>query len=779
MRRTPPSLAILLTLAACGTPTANEPPSASPVARPSPATTDLEELHAFARLYGYVRFFHPSDEAAALDWDGFAIHGVQQVTAARTRDELVQTLEALFLPVAPTLDVHLEGEAPRDLAALLPADATGLDVVAWQHLGYGFGDMVTAYASSRTHRRRQVAEGFETSSAITQELDAEPLRGKRIRLRGYARVDPAGPTTTVRPSIRIEVPAGVPVRRVGSLFMETQWTALEVEVDVPADAKEITVGLTVGGQGAAWLDDVSVERQEGGAWQPVALDNPGFEADAERPRKWDTGAESFEHRVGPGAHGGERALRVARKRVLGQELAFDTIPSPRERFAASLGAGLRVQLPLALYSQGDHTLGPPGAAATPALPELSKVPRAPEHPAVRTAAVVVAWNVFQHFYPYFDVVDTDWEAVLDQTLADVADDATPQDTHRTLRRMVAQLHDGHGNVMSPVAADESSVTATLGWVEGKIVVLAVPKDSPLQRGDVVVRIDGEDALAKLDAELAYASGSLQWKRHRLLAWGALMTGPTGTKASIEVLRGDQALALDVERRLAELPPVWDHEPIEALPGGFFYIDLGRAEWTAIFKQLETIAKAPGVVFDLRGYPNGTDPVLRHLLTAPEQDKWMQVPKIVYPDHAPVSEWQEIGWDMAPAPPHIEGKVAFITGGGAISYAESVMGYVEGLRLGEIVGGPTAGANGNVNPFTTPGGYTIYWTGMKVRKHDGSTHHAVGVQPTIPAEPTVAGIREGRDELFERALEAVGGHVDRGEPGSRKGGPGKVSRKPRG
>lgn len=55
---------------------------------------------------------------------------------------------------------------------------------------------------------------------------------------------------------------------------------------------------------------------------------------------------------------------------------------------------------------------------------------------------------------------------------------------------------------------------------------------------------------------------------------------------------------------------------------------------------------------------------------------------------------------------------------------------------------------------------------------------------IPAEPTLAGIREGRDELFERALEAVGGHVDRGKPGSRKGGArkagaGKVSRRPSG
>ena len=46
------------------------------------------------------------------------------------------------------------------------------------------------------------------------------------------------------------------------------------------------------------------------------------------------------------------------------------------------------------------------------------------------------------------------------------------------------------------------------------------------------------------------------------------------------------------------------------------------------------------------------------------------------------------------------------------------------------------------------------TGMKVTKHDGSQHHLVGIQPTIPMERTIAGIREGRDELLEKALEVI-------------------------
>ena len=111
--------------------------------------------------------------------------------------------------------------------------------------------------------------------------------------------------------------------------------------------------------------------------------------------------------------------------------------------------------------------------------------------------------------------------------------------------------------------------------------------------------------------------------------------------------------------------------------------------------------------------------------------------------------------MPPALPRIQGKVVFLTDGRAISYAESVMGIVEHYKLADIVGRPTAGANGNVNPFALPGGFRISWTGMRVIKHDDSQHHMIGIQPTVPVKRTIKAIREGRDEDLEKALELIG------------------------
>jgi C-terminal processing protease CtpA/Prc len=83
-----------------------------------------------------------------------------------------------------------------------------------------------------------------------------------------------------------------------------------------------------------------------------------------------------------------------------------------------------------------------------------------------------------------------------------------------------------------------------------------------------------------------------------------------------------------------------------------------------------------------------------------------------------------------------------------------MGIVEHYDLGTIVGRPTAGANGNVNPFTLSGQYQVYWTGMRVQKHDRSQHHLVGIRPDVRATRTVEGVRAGTDEVLQAALRVL-------------------------
>jgi C-terminal processing protease CtpA/Prc len=345
-----------------------------------------------------------------------------------------------------------------------------------------------------------------------------------------------------------------------------------------------------------------------------------------------------------------------------------------------------------------------------------------------------------------------WEEVLDDAIDDVLDDRGPADLELTLRRMVHRLGDGHGAVRGPVPKT-ASLPIRAARIEDTVVVLAAPKNSGVARGDELLAIDGVAIDTLLQRRRPLTSGSPQWIEHKLLAWGQVSEGPAGSSAEVRLRRGEDTKTVTMQRD-GEPPPEFERPYLEKLRDGVFYVDLDRAPNKEIIARIDEIARAPGVVFDLRGYPVDEYGWLQHLLGEPDSALWMSVPHVIRPDFEDVTAWTRHGWGLAPKEPHIRGEVAFVTGPAAISYAESVMGIVEGYELGAIVGAPTAGANGNVNPFTVPGNFQITFTGMKVTRLDGRQHHLVGVQPTHPVSRTVAGVRAGRDEELEAALALV-------------------------
>ena len=187
--------------------------------------------------------------------------------------------------------------------------------------------------------------------------------------------------------------------------------------------------------------------------------------------------------------------------------------------------------------------------------------------------------------------------------------------------------------------------------------------------------------------------------------------------------------------------------------GIVCVDLSRATDDGFKESLPKMETARGLIFDLRGYPNaemGID-FLRYLSQEPMHSAPMLIPIVRYPDHH-MTEFDRSGeWTLTPVTPYMSAKKVFLTNARAISFSETIMAIVDHYRLGEIVGGPTAGTNGNINPLTVPGGYRITFTGLKVLKHDGSQHHGVGIMPTVPVSRTRTGVAKGRDEVLEWAM----------------------------
>lgn len=555
----------------------------------------LSNLVDFARLFGYVRHFHPSDECVRADWSRLARAGVEAVEGAENDEDLANRLSAFFGPLAPSVRIRVETaqEAePRELQ--IPPGATRW--VAWRHLGYGQED-------------EGGGEGPYSSRVVRARLDQK-------------------------------------------------------------------------------------EDHEGS--------------------------------------------------------------QPGTAVVLSLSGGVGALVPIGVYADGQRTL-PPGERSLPAPPYPKGWIPSGDDRTTRLAAVILAWNTLQHFYPYFDVVQTDWPGALRASLERAALDSSREDFHITLEYLVAALHDGHGAVTGPGPAS-AYLALRWTWVGEELVVTQVTGDFLAVRpGDVVEAMD-EVPTAEVFAAVSgrISSATEQWSRWRAAQEMGAAESTVPARLTVRHRDGSRETAMVPRTRKALDPdPARSENGAELLPG-VVYFDLSFAETEALDRLLPRLATASGVVFDLRGYPGSAGKaLLQYLCDGPVQSARWNVPILTLPDRQGVT-YSASNWNITPEEPRIGGTVVFVTDGRAISAAESCLGIVEHYHLGEIVGGPTAGTNGNVVHVRLPGGYEISFTGMQVTKQDGTPHHGVGIRPTVAVSPTVQGIAEGRDELLERAVRVASG-----------------------
>lgn len=417
-----------------------------------------------------------------------------------------------------------------------------------------------------------------------------------------------------------------------------------------------------------------------------------------------------------------------------------------------LGGGVSASIPLAVYADGTRTLPRPSNEPLPS----SKAAYTGNDRATRIGAVVMLWNALQHFYPYFDVIDADWPAELKTALRAAGTDRDDAAFLGTLQRMIAAIDDGHGSVYHATLQGRVALPITWRVIGDTLIVTTVDEAvSGLSAGDEVVAIDGKPALQALrDAEALISGATPQWRR-----WTALWqvgAGNVGTQSTLTIRNADATTRTITLTRAPRAEPLREKRPekITTLKPGLWYVDLDRISDAEFETALEKLATARGIVFDMRGYPRTGPKPLHHLIDSVSESARWNVPILRRPNFEG-AEWQTSGrWSMPPAQPRLTKNIVFLTDGRAISYAESWMGIIEAYKLGEIVGETTAGTNGNINFVQLPGEYRVVFTGMKVLKHDGSRHHGVGIAPTVPVSPTIAGIRAGRDEQLEKAIEVL-------------------------
>lgn len=547
----------------------------------------LENLIAFARLFGYVRHFHPSDGVAGEDWDSFAIRGVDEVEGARSPGELASRLTALFDSIAPSvrIDTHPLASLSPDM---LRGGSQPQGLVGWWHYG--------------------AAEG---PSGI-------PYRGRRV------------------------------------------WAHL----DAPTDS----------------------------------------------------------------------------------------ILPPGSSTNRDLGGGVFCSVPLTLYTDKRGTI-PQGRPHRVAVRRPAGWIPSGDDRAARLADVILSWNVAQHFYPYWDVVGTSWSRELPLALQRAAVDRDRHEFNKTLRRMVAQMHDGHGAVLYEYR-DPRNLPVSWEIRDERLILNAVDSTiTGVRPGDEVLALNDRPIAEWIDEAMALeGSATLQHQRTKMSR--ALHTLPTSDTVAVDLRAPSGHLTrVRLARKWEPLPSPPTPGRVAELRPGVVYVDLSRVSEADIERLLPRFQAARGIVFDARPISPLLFPVIKHLIDSAVTCPQLRVPIVQRPDWEGV-RFDSPTWKLDPGAPRLRARVAFLIGGSAISSSETALSMIEQYRLAELVGEPTGGTNGNVIKQMLPGGYCVWFTGMQVLKQDGSRHHGVGILPTVPVPRTANDVTAGRDAQLERALDIV-------------------------
>jgi C-terminal processing protease CtpA/Prc len=388
----------------------------------------------------------------------------------------------------------------------------------------------------------------------------------------------------------------------------------------------------------------------------------------------------------------------------------------------------------------------------------------------RLLALFRFWNIINFFFPYKHLIGGSWADILPRYIPKFEADKDALEYQMTLREMVAEIHDSHGFVSGTTKYDQFiggfAPPFQVRYVEKQTVVTTVmDAKAGVTAGDVVLAIDGVP-VEKRRVELArFICASTPQALERRVHY-QLLAGAKDSVVKLEVRRADGAThQIAAARTLSLNDPKYymgsarTTPVMQVLPAGFGYVDLARLQVAQVDKMFETLKDAPAIIFDMRGYPNGT--------------AWAIAPRLTEKTHVTAAQfWRPIleatslansdyssgtnftfGQQIPERKGDVyKGKVVMLIDEDAISQAEHTCMFFEAATDVTFIGTPTAGANGDVTNMVLPGNIRVNFSGHDVRHADGRQLQRVGIQPTIRVEPTVADIRSGRDAVLEAAID---------------------------
>ncbi|AYZ13929.1 peptidase S41 [Chryseobacterium arthrosphaerae] len=370
------------------------------------------------------------------------------------------------------------------------------------------------------------------------------------------------------------------------------------------------------------------------------------------------------------------------------------------------------------------------------------------------------WNIIQYYFPYKNLIKEDWKEVLPEFIPKFAD--AKNETGYTLAALeiIARIHDTHANIWgSNKVLDKyfgaRHVPVKLTFAENKAVVSSyindqLGKESGLQTGDIITEINGKpvdpivNELLKISPASNYPTQLRDIAKKLLRSNSETMNIKISRNGKTESLtvKTFEPKELNIKKEQKDFFKMLDNQT------GYFY--MGSADGKKLSESFSQLKNTKGIVIDLRSYPSDFVVFSMGKLLKKDSSDFVKFTQTTNQMPGLFTFTPNLGVEGSGAE-HYKGKIAILINETTQSSAEYHTMAFRTAPNSKVFGSTTAGADGNVSRILLPGNISTMISGIGIYYPDGTETQRIGIVPDIEIKPTVEGIKNGKDEVLDKAL----------------------------
>lgn len=382
----------------------------------------------------------------------------------------------------------------------------------------------------------------------------------------------------------------------------------------------------------------------------------------------------------------------------------------------------------------------------------------------RLLSVFRFWNMVEYFFPSKYLTDKDWNDVLPEYIRRMAH---PTGSYlRETRRMIAELDDNHAQYGGGISElfGPYRVPLNTGFVEGRLIVVTpetVPvkseRKAPFQVGDEIVAVEDKPVEYYTAQTRKFISCS---NENDVLAATADQILRTKENRPLSIRYRRDGVTRDTLADVTKMPGhfswnyLWKyHKTFSMLEDSIGYICPDKLSKEEIPEISNGLKKNRGLIIDLRYYPSQdfSEFILKYIPSGnTEPSACFTYPVFVLPGVFIIRNQSY---------PTCDGEkyndlIVVLVNEMTQSYAETCVQIIQSNNNTITIGSQSAGANGNISEFILPRGVLGAFSGLGWYYPDGWVVNRQGVKIDHEVRPTLEGVREGRDEVLEAALNLI-------------------------